>query len=166
MKAGWLIGGVVIALMILGWSAYGDTHLWLVKKNAATTSVSHGYGRGQVAFAQVVVDVEIPLTEDLQHQGLAGRTHLGPESGMLFQYATADDHTFWMKGMLIPLDFIWIANDQIIALTLNAPPPTPNQSSLPVYRAGRPVTDVLEVQGGFVAEHDLKVGDVVEITRR
>ncbi len=166
MKAGWLIGGVVIALLILGWSAWGDVHGWLVDNNAARPASANGYGRATVTFAQVAVTAEIPLTETLQHQGLAGRTHLGERSGMLFHYATPDRYSFWMKGMKIALDFIWIVDNQINTITADVQPPAPGQLTIPVYRADQPVTDILEVRAGFAAEHGLKVGDVVEIQRR
>lgn len=155
-----------MALMVLGWSAWGDVRGWLVDNNAAKPVSTDGYGQGTIVFAQVAVDVEIPLTESLRHQGLGGRTRLGERSGMLFQYSTPDVYAFWMKGMKIPLDFIWIVDSRIATITPDVPPPAPGQMTIPVYRPDQPVTDVLEVRAGFAASHDIKVGDVVEINRR
>lgn len=166
MKAGWLVGGVVLALALLGWSAWGDTRGWLMNNNAASPTNSHGYGRAVVEFPQVAVTVEIPLTTELRQRGLGGRTTLGERAGMLFQYSEPSTYAFWMKGMNMPLDFIWIVDNHIADITPDVPAPAPGQVSLPVYRPNQPVTDILEVRAGFVAQYGLKVGDVVRIDRK
>lgn len=166
MRAGWLVGGMIIALSVLAWSAWGDVHHWLVDNNAATPTHAGGYGQATVEFAQIAVQAQVPLTAALQERGLGGRTTLGEHAGMLFQYPEPSAYTFWMKGMKLPLDFIWIVDDQIADLTVDVQPPEPGQISLPVYRPRQPVTDILEVRAGFVAKYGLKVGDVVKIERR
>lgn len=166
MKAPWLVIGFLTALGLVAWSAWGDVHHFLVNTNTATLANDHGYGRATVEFAQIAVSVDIPLTEDLQHLGLGGRTHLGELSGMLFQYAEPDVYTFWMNGMKIPLDIIWMVDDQVVTITPDLPPPAAGEVSLPIYRPDRPVTDVLEVRAGFAKKHGVKVGDVVRIDRR
>src|ERR1044071_5405536 len=56
--------------------------------------------------AQVLV--EIADTDQKRSLGLGGRASLAPDAGMLFIMPQRKKPTFWMKGMLIPLDFIWI----------------------------------------------------------
>lgn len=162
MKAGWLIGGMLLALGLVAWSAWGDTRGWLVAHDAATPTNEQGYGRATVEFAQIAVKAEIPLTTELQRLGLGGRSTLGETAGMLFRYPQAETYAFWMKGMKLPLDFIWLVDNTIADITADVPPPS-GEVTLPVYRPNRPVTDVLEVQAGFAAKHGLQVGDVVRI---
>lgn len=153
---------MLVALGLVAWSAWGDTRGWLVAHNVAAPTNTHGYGRAVVEFAQLAVTAEIPLTGELQRLGLGGRTTLGETAGMLFQYAQADTYAFWMKGMKMPLDFIWIVDGVVADLTTNVPPPN-GEVILPVYRPNRPVTNVLEVRAGLVEKYGLKVGDVVRI---
>lgn len=166
MKAGWLVGGFVTALAVFGWSAWGDTRGWLINNNAAQPSTTNDYGRAVVEFAQVAVNVEIPLTDELKAKGLGGRTTLSENTGMLFQYPEPDTYPFWMKGMKMPLDIIWIVDNRIVDITAKIPAPRVGDVSLPVYRPNQPVTDILEVRAGFAAKYGLKVGDVVRIDRR
>lgn len=166
MRAGWLISGFFMALAVVGWSAWGDTRGWLVNNNAVPPTTTDGYGRAVVEFPQVAVDAEIPLTDELRQLGLGGRRKLGERAGMLFQYTEPSTYAFWMKGMNMSIDFIWIVDDKIADITPNVPPPAAGQVSLPVYRPNQPVTDILEVRAGFAEKYGLKPGDVVRIDRK
>ncbi len=109
--------------------------------------------------------VEIARTGDEQARGLGGRPSLAPATGMLFPQSNEAILAFWMKGMLIPLDFVWIdAKCAVADLTTNVPPPRdPNQTSgLPIYSPSRPVMYVLELTAGDVASKNIKIGDKVQ----
>ena len=83
---------------------------------------------------------------------------------MLFVYDSARTPSFWMKEMLIPLDFVWIGEDcSVVDLLADVPPPPPGTSSgsLPHYRPNSPVRYVLEINAGKVAEQGIEVGDPV-----
>ena len=55
------------------------------------------------------IKVELALTQSQREKGLSGRNYLDKNSGMLFVFPQAGNHSFWMKDTLIPLDIIWLA---------------------------------------------------------
>lgn len=70
---------------------------------------------------------------------------------MLFPFAATDYPLFWMKEMLIPLDFVWIDHDcRIEEVTEEAPTPVPGTSdtALPTYKPKQPVQYILEINAG------------------
>lgn len=107
--------------------------------------------------ASALVFVEVADTPDTQSRGLMFRNHLDPDHGMVFLFDTEKDHSFWMKNTPIPLDMIFISRDgRIVGIHPNAEP-----FSLRPITVGNPSRVVLEVNGGFAAEHRLTVGDHV-----
>lgn len=80
---------------------------------------------------------------------------------MLFPFDAADLRTFWMKGMLIPLDIVWIREGKIVAIDASVPPPRSHESPAVVDH----VADlVLEVPAGFAAEMGISPGQMVRVT--
>lgn len=107
-----------------------------------------------------VLVVENPLAAA---QGLAGRERLVDNQGMAFRFVKPGMYSFWMKGMLIPLDFVWISGDTVIGFTENVPAPsraTPD-SMLAVLAPPAPADVVLEVPAGWVSRNGLRAGDRV-----
>lgn len=113
--------------------------------------------------AQVVA--EIADTKEKRGLGLGGRSALAAEAGMLFIMEQKAKPTFWMKGMLIPLDFMWIDGNTIVDILTNVPPPIAGQadSSLQLYSPVTNIDRVLEVNAGYVAAHGIKIGDVIRV---
>ncbi len=110
------------------------------------------------------VSVTVADTDETRKKGLGGVTNLPNNQGMLFVFdkKTATP-SFWMKGMLIPLDMIWIKEGRITQIDANIPNPTPGtlDSQLKIYSPGEPVDYVLEVNAGFSEKNNIKVGDMV-----
>ncbi|MBI2984355.1 MAG: DUF192 domain-containing protein [Candidatus Kerfeldbacteria bacterium] len=155
------------ALLIFGLSLWPDARGWLTERRLGAPSVSQGYGHGTVTFAETAVEALIPLTPERQAQGLAGRTRLGDGEGMLWVYGQPGYYRFWMKGMLIPIDILWIQNQQVVEISTNLPPPATDQpAAWPTYQSQQPVNAVLEVASGFAARHRIAVGDQVDIDKR
>ena len=99
-----------------------------------------------------------------QARGLSGRPELAPQSGMIFPQSRDVIASFWMRGMLIPLDFVWIGADCRVAdLTENVPPPAdPEQrTGLPIYSPSEPVRYIFEINAGEVAAWGIEIGDEV-----
>jgi uncharacterized protein len=110
------------------------------------------------------VQVEIANNESLREKGLGGRSSLPQDSGMLFVFDTKNAKpTFWMKGMLIPLDFIWISGTKIVQIDKNVAIPSSNtpDAKLEKIKPSQPVDYVLEVNSGFSDTNNLKVDDSV-----
>lgn len=165
MRMQWIFIVLFIVLATLTVSAWPDLHTFLVQQHAAGFSAAGGYGQADVKFSEVSVKAEVPLSSELDQKGLGGRTSLGATDGMLFIFDQPDRYAFWMKGMLFPLDFIWIDQGQVKDITPDVPAPTLGQTSLPVYQPEHDVTAVLEVNAGFAAANHVSVGDLVSIDR-
>ena len=74
---------------------------------------------------------------------------------MLFIFDRPGRYAFWMKGMKFPLDFVWILGGEVIEIRANV-----GVEELDV-RPSQPVDMILEVNSGFAARNNLKIGDKV-----
>ncbi|HEY0156107.1 MAG TPA: DUF192 domain-containing protein [Thermoanaerobaculia bacterium] len=117
------------------------------------------YSGPRVIFPDgTAISVEIAADDELRAQGLMFRDRLRPNAGMLFMFAEDDEHAFWMKNTLIPLDMIWIdANQKVVAVKYNVPPC--KVEDCPSYPPGVLSRYVLEVAGGVAQAHGVKAGD-------
>lgn len=138
------LASLLIALIVSG----------CVRNAQRTATVTVG---GQTVTARVA------RTQVEQAQGLAGTTELSWNEGMLFPFSSKRELIFWMKGMVIPIDIIWIADGRIVGIEENVllPPVGSSDGVLPTYRSPVPADTVLEVKAGFAAKFGLKVGDLV-----
>lgn len=113
------------------------------------------------------VSVEIANTPVSRAQGLSERSSLDSNSGMLFVFdPKGETPGFWMKGMLFPLDFIWIANGKVVKIDKNVQPypsGTPD-NQLKAYYPDQPIDHVLEVNGGFSDRNHIQIGDTVDLS--
>lgn len=167
MTGKWLVIGLAGALALLALSAWSDIRPWLRRSSGAVnTSVVEPYGRATVTFAEASLETLVPQTPDLQAKGLAGRTDLGNDEGMLWNYPQPDHYAFWMKGMTIPIDIIWIQSGQVVDIHANVPPPPTADAELLIYRPAVAASQVLEVRAGFAADHAIQIGDMVDIVLR
>lgn len=100
-------------------------------------------------------EVELALTRAQQGQGLMYRRRLSEDGGMLFLYDKEWPVSMWMKNTMIPLDMLFIAKDgRIVNIAQRTVP-----QSLETISAERPVTAVLEVNGGTAARLGIVPGD-------
>lgn len=116
----------------------------------------------QVKVGQAVVNVEIKDTEAGRNLGLSGRPSLPGNQGMLFVFDQPAIYLFWMKGMNFALDFVWIDNDQVVDLTEHVPAPDQTNQVPVTVKPKVPVTQVLEVNSGWISKNGIKVGDEVK----
>jgi uncharacterized membrane protein (UPF0127 family) len=108
--------------------------------------------QGRTRFQVEVVD-----NDRTRAQGLMYRKSLAPDRGMLFDFKTPRDVSFWMRNTLIPLDMIFIRKDgRVLSIARNAVP----HDETPVPSNG-PVLGVLEVAGGRAAQIGVYPGDRV-----
>lgn len=108
------------------------------------------------------VSIAVELADDAveRAQGLMGRKHLAPLSGMLFVYESPRPASFWMKNTLIPLDMLFF--DAAGVLRHVHPQARPlDLTPIPGAAAGDPQPDrllVLELAGGEAARLGLVPG--------
>jgi len=106
----------------------------------------------------VAAVADTPLERE---RGLAGTHTLNDKSGVYFVFDDSDTHAFWMKGMTIPIDIIWMdENNQIVYIEENVQPNTYPKT----YQPPVPAKYVLEVAAGYVQRNNVSVGDLVVVT--
>jgi len=121
----------------------------------ATTTI-----RIEASPAPRSIDVEVATTAAQSERGLGYRDSLGTDAGMIFDLHTTTRPTFWMKGMRIPLDMVWIGEDKRVAgVAANvAPQPGVADDQLRRYSSDTPVRYVLELNAGAAARLGLAPG--------
>ena len=88
---------------------------------------------------------------------------MGNDEGMLFIFPSDASPGFWMQGMLIPLDLVWIDGRlNVVGVTANVPPHA-GPGSPPLYHPPQPVRYVLEVSAGIADELGIGPGSLVEL---
>jgi len=107
----------------------------------------------------VVADVARTIPDKVR--GLSGRDMLGEREGMLFVYENEEIQTFWMKGMLIDIDIIWLNQGKIIGIEHSVP--APKNEEIERRSSQEPVDMVLEVNAGFSSSYGLEPGDNLDI---
>ena len=140
-----LVGGVVFAQNYLKTKTF-----FLFKKTPTVTINGHNL---EVTVADSAEEKEIGLSET---------TSLSQNQGMIFLFEKPDYHAFWMKNMKLPIDIIYINNDQIVTIQSNVLPPKEEESPI-VYIPTEPSDKVLEINAGLSEKYDFKKGDTVKI---
>ena len=115
-----------------------------------------------IKIGDITILIELADTPEKITQGLSDRKNLDANTGMLFVFATPTQTPFWMYHMNFPLDFIWISKDRVVQVDENVPPPSLTGPIPKVISPRQSVDKILEVNAGFIAKHDIKVGDEVD----
>ena len=101
--------------------------------------------------------VELARTPEEWATGLSGKNELPESHGMLFIYTTVEPRSFWMKGMVFPIDIIYIdGNSSVVHIEKNAVP-LHTGDNLKLYPSTAPIKYALEVNAG--ESEDIKNGD-------
>jgi len=108
------------------------------------------------------IDIEIADTPEKRSMGMMYRNSLGERQGMLFVFPAEEYQSFWMKNTAVSLDMIFVsAKNEVVTLHENTTPYSPQS-----YSSTKPAQFVVEVNAGFVEEHEIKVGDRIRWQRR
>ncbi len=118
-------------------------------------------GGPQVRVGNNLFSVDIADTVAERTQGLSGRQALGKNQGMVFFFDEPDLYGFWMKGMLFPIDIVWIREYRVIGVSEDLPPAS--EASPRIYYPPSLVDTVLEVRAGEVQDRGIAVGEQVEL---
>lgn len=120
---------------------------------------------GKLTINSQLFKAEIADTQEKRTAGLSGRTDLAEDQGMLFIFPQEGIYPFWMKDMLIPLDFVWINKGVVIDLSKNIPPPL-NSTDPPASLIPTKTIDmVFELTAGSIDLYQIKIGDRVELQK-
>ncbi len=118
-----------------------------------------------VTLGDRALALEIADTPELRSRGLAGRSSIPENGGMLFLFEEPHRHTFWMKDMLISIDIIWIRDETIVSILHRVRPElgTPDER-LARYIPPEPVDRVIELRAGRAEELGLSSGQKIDIS--
>ncbi|MGD1942167.1 MAG: DUF192 domain-containing protein [Leptolyngbyaceae cyanobacterium] len=115
-----------------------------------------------VELGEQTIGLEVAHTPQQQAIGLMAREALADDRGMLFPFEPARPVSFWMKNVLIPLDMVFIYDDEIVAISSDVPPC--EATPCPTYGPdGQAIDYVLELRGGLAAELGLQVEQPIAI---
>jgi uncharacterized membrane protein (UPF0127 family) len=115
----------------------------------------------QVIFENdVIFDVEIARTPEVQSKGLMFRESMPENHGMLFVFEGEQTRTFWMKNTLISLDMIFVsADNKVVDIKHNVPPC--EEDPCPRYESVKPAMYVLEINGGLAEKKGIDIGNLM-----
>ena len=109
--------------------------------------------RGNQQYANLIL--EVADTPQSLEKGLMFRTHLPPNTGMLFQFPSEGPRSFWMRNTLISLDMLFLKEDgSIITIHQN----TQTQSDQG-YPSTEPAKYGIELPAGTVKTLGIRLGD-------
>lgn len=166
------------ALTLFFWPSFSTFRHQLesdVKQAVGTIVVTNEEGNdaptGSPVTYQVVLlndtyyRLQVVTTPADQERGLSGRTSLPERTGMLFTFPKPGTYTFWMKGMRIPLDIIFVDNGKIVNIANNLPYPK-TASELPAtVKPTQAFTDAIEIPAGDADNLGLKIGQTVSLEK-
>lgn len=104
------------------------------------------------------IAIEVADSEEERAQGLMNRSQMADSVGMLFMFEDAQPRAFWMKNTKIPLDILYVDENQEVVMIYKGVAPYSEQS-VPSYKDAK---YVVEVNGGYTSEHNIKEGDHID----
>ncbi|MFH1404623.1 MAG: DUF192 domain-containing protein [Patescibacteria group bacterium] len=107
-----------------------------------------------------VVNVEIADTDELRYRGFSGTEEIADNQGMLFLFSDKKLRSFVMRDMKLSIDMIWVDGNTIVGFEQGLQPEDPVET---LHESSVPINRVLEVKSGFVDNHGVKVGDILDI---
>lgn len=135
---------------------------FVLRKNVPENNEVRAVLLREVVLGKNSIFVEVASVDKERSVGLSGRKSLPENRGMIFVFSEKTRPSFWMKGVLFPLDIIWISEGRIIGFNENVSPEMGiEETKLKIYTAPEPVDLVLEVNAGFIADRGISVGDEV-----
>lgn len=141
-----------------------EPHQIISKKPIVKIISTQNNNADNSTISSTALPVYIDIADDPyeQSRGLMFRKSLESNNGMLFVFEDLTNRSFWMKNTYIPLDMIFIDNNLRIVDIKENVPPCLRENPCPSYPSTDPAKYVLEVNGGFVRENRIKIGDMLD----
>ncbi len=114
--------------------------------------------RHTVTIGDTVVRVRVARSPWQHQHGLGGTAHLCDTCGMLLHFGYKDIRTLWMRGMVVDIDAIWIADGRVTDVAQDM---QWRRGTADIRVSQQPADTIVEVPAGFVAAHGIRVGDRV-----
>jgi uncharacterized membrane protein (UPF0127 family) len=130
--------------------------------NAKTIdNLLHRSPTSNVTINSATFKVEIAKTQTELMNGLSGRNSLAQDQGMLFVFEKPSNYSFWMRGMKIPLDFVFIKDNKVVRVFENVPAAAAGDANPPQFGSDVVSDKILEINAGLVKKYKIKAGDTV-----
>ncbi len=108
----------------------------------------------------VTYQIETATTREEMSTGLMNRKTVAENSGMLFVLQGQNEIAMWMEDTYVPLDMIFVNQDnKIIWIYKNA---EPLSTQLIRPQTDEPLSAVIEINAGDVDKNGIKIGDTVQ----
>ncbi len=112
---------------------------------------------GESGEALARIEIEKATDERERQFGLMFRRSMDEFQGMLFLFEESEARSFWMENTYIPLDIMFVdENNTILNIHHNATP----LSKQSLHSKGK-AKYAVEVNGGFSERHQIKAGDKI-----
>jgi len=108
----------------------------------------------------VHVQASVADTLSSRIKGLSDTPYLPANVVKLFAFGVPGSHSIWMKDMNYAIDIIWAAEDGTIVHIEEAVTPETFPAS---FASPTPAWFVVETNAGFVAEHQITLGDTITL---
>lgn len=109
----------------------------------------------------VSYQIEVAQTQSQREKGLMGRKNLPPHQGMIFLFPQKQVVNMWMKDTYIPLDMLFIDDENRIVHL--------HEKALPfdktIISSVFPVSKVLEINAQEIQKNKIKVGQKIFFTK-
>jgi len=116
-----------------------------------------------ICFKENCLTIEIADSQTERLLGLMYRKNLDKTSGMLFVFEEENIYPFWMKNTLIPLDMVWINENQKIVFIKESAQPC-KTIICPTTTPDKKAKYVLEINAGLVKKLNINIGDIVNLS--
>ena len=108
------------------------------------------------AKSDTIAGIQVALadTPEKRNTGLMNIDKLPAQRGMLFLFDEEEPRSFWMANTPVSLDIIFVSSERKIVRIHHSTKPYAETN----YRSDEPAQYVVEVNGGFCVEHDIREG--------
>lgn len=125
--------------------------------------LAEGIATAEVTFLdhdnKISFKVEIADTADKMQKGLMFKENLPESEGMLFILKRQTIPYMWMKNTLIPLDMIFIDDNQKVIYVASNTVPLSEKIISPL----KPCSYVLEINAGLAEKYNIQTGEKISI---
>ena len=135
--------------------------------NGGSAGGEKGAGKGPAVVlntqkGKTEISVDIADTTEERAKGLMYRKSIPDNYGMFFIFEREQEHDFWMKNTLVPLDMVFFdGNYKVVKIVRSAQPC--KKDPCMVYSTDKPSKYVLEINGGTGDKIGLKEGDGAQL---
>ncbi|MFZ2681973.1 MAG: DUF192 domain-containing protein [Patescibacteria group bacterium] len=145
-----MIGGAVaVVILLLGFTIWSGLE---AKERAVVTANDQDFS------------VRIADSPWERQRGLSGFEAKEVEAqGMLFLFKDSAVREFWMKGMKLDLDVVWIQGDKVVAVSSGVKAPKSGEEPVRMSSKPIPVDMVLELPAGYASQFGITPGVSLKI---